>query len=108
MSAQELHQELPDDLCDLVTIYRTLDSFEKAELIRRCDFSDGIVRYEMVSLDHHHHHHHLVCTRCKKIKPVEIEKCPMNAFEKVAQQAGYTGIRHSLEVFGTCPSCQKN
>ncbi len=107
MSAHELHKDLPKNVCDLVTVYRTVESFEKAGILRRCDFSDGIVRHEIVPLGRHHHHH-LVCTSCKKVEPVEVEKCPMATFEKAAKLAGYIGIRHSLEVFGTCPSCQKS
>jgi Fur family ferric uptake transcriptional regulator len=106
MSAQELHEAVKGEGCDLVTVYRALEAFEKAEIVRRCDFADGVVRYEH-SDESGEHHHHLICTKCKKVTPLGGDECVLDSFEKSVQKLGYVSIRHSLEFFGTCPECQK-
>lgn len=53
--------------CDLVTIYRCLAKFEALGLISRCDFGDGVTRYELCSKNHHHHH--IICRMCKRAEP---------------------------------------
>ncbi len=103
-SAQDIFSRLTRESCDLVTIYRCLEAFEKAELVKRCDFSDGIVRYEMNNPDHHHHH--LICTECQSVEQIELDACPMEKFERTARTRGYSSIRHSVELFGICPKCQ--
>ncbi len=104
-SAQDIFARLTRESLDLVTIYRCLEAFEKAELVRRCDFSDGIVRYELHNPDHHHHH--LICTECQSVEQIELDACPMEKFERTARARGYSAIRHSVELFGICPKCAK-
>ena len=104
-SAEELQKKYIKKKCDLVTVYRTLTSLEEAHIIRRCEFGDGIARYELVDLHDEHHHHHLICRSCKKVEVIdacELEKT-VNA---LAKKMGFTDISHLLEFFGLCPNCQ--
>ncbi|HEX5740598.1 MAG TPA: Fur family transcriptional regulator [Pilimelia sp.] len=102
-SAQELHAMLRarGERVGLTTVYRTLQGLADAgevdvmqlpgaeQLYRRC--SDG-------------HHHHLVCRQCGRT--VEVAGPTVERWaEKVAQQHGYREVSHTLEIFGTCPSC---
>jgi Fur family transcriptional regulator, ferric uptake regulator len=102
-TATELHERLPAGECDLVTVYRTLESMEALELVRRCDFGDGSWRYEFNHAEHHHHH--IICRNCRSVEVLEL--CVAETLESVARQLGYAQVSHTLEVFGICPACQK-
>lgn len=89
--------------CDLVTIYRSLAQFEEIGLVRRCDFGDGIARYEFS--DEHGHHHHIICRKCHRVDNVE-DDCLLDSIDKAVAKRGYSKVTHSLEFFGVCPSCR--
>ncbi|HEX5036893.1 MAG TPA: Fur family transcriptional regulator [bacterium] len=89
--------------CDPVTVYRCLSQFEKANLVRRCDFGDGVARYEFRHEDEHHHH--VICRKCSKVKNFD-DDCLIDALEEVVKKMGYKDVTHSLEFFGTCASCR--
>ncbi|MEJ3746582.1 transcriptional repressor [Actinomycetes bacterium KLBMP 9797] len=102
-SAQELHAMLRDrgERVGLTTVYRTLQGLADSgevdvmrppggeHLYRRC--SEG-------------HHHHLVCRSCGRT--VEVEGPTVETWaDKVAAKHGYVEVSHTLEIFGTCPTC---
>jgi Fe2+ or Zn2+ uptake regulation protein len=103
-STQEIRSLIGRAACDPVTIYRVLENFEKARIVRRCDFSDGVGRYELAAGDKHHHH--LVCTGCRRVEDLDITDCPTQKLERSARARGYAEVDHSLEIFGLCPRCQ--
>jgi Fur family ferric uptake transcriptional regulator len=103
-NAEEIHELITRNLCDLATVYRCLGSLEKAALIRRCDFGDGVGRYELNATGTHHHHHHVICRRCKKVEV--LEDCEMPDLNKIPKKLGYSEISHSLEFFGVCRKCK--
>lgn len=92
------------NVCDPVTIYRTLPVFEELGIIEKCDFSDEMAQYE-VSLGHKkgHHHHHIVCKSCRKVESLEF--CIVEGQEQILKKLGYTGLTHRLEFTGKCPDC---
>jgi Fur family ferric uptake transcriptional regulator len=103
--AEDLHDKYLKRDCDLATVYRTLTSLEQAKVIKRCDFGDGVARYELLDHEGNHHHHHLVCTGCKKIEVVD--HCDVDhSIDRFAKKRGFKEISHSLEFFGVCPECQ--
>lgn len=86
---------------DTVTIYRTLDTFLDAGLVRRIEFQEGKFRYELANREHHHH---VVCTACGKI--MDIDDCIDEVTEqRIAAQTKFSIQSHSLEFFGLCPNC---
>lgn len=101
-SAESIHRKVKSDL---VTVYRTLETFVGAGLAREVRFKDDVVRYELAEK---RHHHHLVCTSCDRID--ELPYCDVAAIEKQALRASKNFVRvheHALEFFGTCASCAK-
>ena len=103
--AEDLHEKYLKTECDLATVYRTLASLEQAKVINRCDFGDGVARYELLDLESPHHHHHLICTGCKKVEV--IDHCEIEpSVERFAKKRGFKEISHRLEFFGLCPKCQ--
>jgi Fur family ferric uptake transcriptional regulator len=104
-SAEDIHSKFAKKSFDLATVYRNLISLEEAKIIRRCEFGDGIARYELVGPEADHHHHHLVCKDCKKVEVIDL--CEMEeTINRLAKKKGYKQVSHILEFFGTCPNCQ--
>jgi Fe2+ or Zn2+ uptake regulation protein len=100
-SAEEVHRGIGGKGGDLVTVYRALAAFEELNLVRRCDFGDGVYRYEFNTGEHHHHH--VVCRRCGRVETLDF--CVADGLERIARRMGYTDVTHTLEVFGTCAAC---
>jgi Fur family ferric uptake transcriptional regulator len=102
-SIEQLHKELTNDSCDLVTVYRCLAVFEELGLVRRCFFHNGTSLYE-ISLNAPRHHH-VVCKACGKVERLDISLA--DDVECMLRERGYDQVTHMLEFFGLCPDCQK-
>jgi len=88
--------------CDLVTIYRVIETFVKNEMVTQVDFQDGKYRYEIAG----DHHHHLVCNQCGNIQDIH-EPCMAIDPAFIQKMHGFTITRHQLEFFGLCKKCTK-
>lgn len=105
LSNKEIFEALGDGGCDLATVYRSVHMLEGMGLVTRCDFGDGVARFEVVREGPSGHHHHLVCTSCAAI--IELDGCLANSWqEKIAKESGFARVTHRLEFFGLCPRCQ--
>jgi Fur family ferric uptake transcriptional regulator len=103
LTNREIHAALRGSGCDLATIYRTMHTLLGMGVVQRCDFGDGVARFELATGDAHHHH--LVCRACAMV--VEVNDCfPAQLEETIAQRHGFVAISHRLEFFGVCPRCQ--
>jgi len=105
MTAQEMHKKLGKNKIDLVTLYRTLASFEKSQLVKRVNLQKEAVYYEF----NNDHHHHIVCTDCGTMEDFEL--CEMDRLTKkiVAQASNFKSLKeHALELFGICNVCAKS
>jgi Fur family ferric uptake transcriptional regulator len=107
LTAQELHDELRrrDQAIGLTTVYRHLrrlaDSGDADVVVR----PDGEASYRLCGAGRsdqpHGHHHHLVCRVCGH--SVEVEGPEVEAWaERVADDAGFTDITHTVEIIGVC------
>ena len=61
LSAAEVHAELPD--IDLATIYRNLEHFTEAKLIKKLQLGSAEARFEYQAKPHHH----AVCSECERV-----------------------------------------
>ena len=102
VSAEELHRDVRS--IDLVTVYRTLQRFLDASLVRAVRFKDTTVRYELAKDTHHHH---LQCTRCGIVDELPDCGLPLNRLALKRTKKFAAIEEHSLEFFGTCVSCAK-
>jgi Fur family ferric uptake transcriptional regulator len=89
---------------DRATIFRSLDLLADLGLVERLDLPTG--EHAFVTCEPAHHHH-IVCSSCGRSTPVED-----HGLERVAaaigRSTGYRVDTHRLELFGTCPSCQRS
>ena len=105
-SAQELHALLRDggDRVGLATVYRNLQAMAADGEIDMLRTDEGEAVYRACSTGHHHH---LVCRVCGRT--VEVEGPTVEAWAtRVSAEHGFTDVRHTLEIFGTCASCSRH
>ncbi|MBE6484357.1 MAG: transcriptional repressor [Actinomycetaceae bacterium] len=103
ISAQELHGRLASAGygIGLATVYRTLQSLADRGVL-------DVLRRDNETLYRHcaseEHHHHLVCRQCGAT--VEVSGADVEAWAvRVATEAGFTNISHTLELDGICRDC---
>ena len=85
------------------TVYRTLKLLTEIGLALERQFSHGATRYEAAD---DQHHDHLICASCGKI--VEFAEPAIEKLqEEVAARLGYRLTHHRMELYGVCPSCQR-
>jgi Fur family ferric uptake transcriptional regulator len=103
-SAQAQHDVLRHDGASvgLTTVYRHLQALADAGEVDVLRTDEGESVYRACEGDDHHHH--LVCRSCGAT--VEVTGPAVEAWaEAIAAEHGYRDVSHTLEVFGTCPSC---
>jgi Fur family ferric uptake transcriptional regulator len=101
----EIFQNVGKEDVDLTTVYRTVTALEKIGILVRCEFGDGVARFEFPgNIDMSEHHHHVICRRCKKVTALEL--CLSDKWKKTLAQMGYTELSHTLEFFGVCQACE--
>jgi Fur family ferric uptake transcriptional regulator len=102
-SAQDLHAMLRarGERVGLTTVYRTLQGLADSGEIDVMRPPGGEHLYRRCSEGHHHH---LVCRVCGRT--VEVAGPAVESWaERVAAQHRYSDVSHTLEIFGTCPTC---
>jgi Fur family ferric uptake transcriptional regulator len=103
-SAQDIHAELRrrGEHIGLTTVYRHLQVLSEDGGIDtiRDESGETLYRRCQTSL----HHHHVTCRTCGR--SVEVEGRAIERWaERVAAEAGFVDIDHTVEIFGRCPDC---
>ena len=90
------------------SVYRNLDVLERSGVVNRITAGGDHAYFEFAEplLSHHHH---LVCVDCGSIEDVflddELEASVDQSLAEVASRAGFTPLRHSLDLHGRCAGC---
>ncbi len=85
------------------SLFRTLKLMTDIGVMQRIHGIDECHRY-IISPDSHAHR--VVCTRCGSI--ADFAECGLDTMiVQLEHQTGYKIVDHLLELFGTCPRCQK-
>lgn len=106
-SAQDVFAALRQggEAVGLSTVYRHLQALADEGDVDVIHTPDGETTYRYCGDANRRHHHHLVCRVCGRAEEIEgraVERWAAN----VAEQAGYIDIDHTVELFGTCATCQ--
>jgi Fur family ferric uptake transcriptional regulator len=103
-SAQEIHAELrrKGEHVGLTTVYRHLQVLSEQGSVDTIRDASGETLYRQCGTSVHHHH--LTCRNCGRSMEVEGRAVERWA-EKVAAEAGFTDVGHTVELFGLCPQC---
>jgi Fur family ferric uptake transcriptional regulator len=101
-SAQEIHAELRrrGENVGLTTVYRHLQVLSENGGVDTIRDPSGEILYRQCATQVHHHH--LTCRVCGR--SVEVEGRAVEQWAgKVAAEAGFTDVDHTVELFGLCP-----
>lgn len=104
-SAQEIHAAMHarGESIGLATVYRALQSLVdsgRADVLRS-DGGEAVYRHCSGT-----HHHHLICRDCGRT--VEVQGPAVERWaDRMADEHGFTDVRHTVELFGTCSGCRE-
>ena len=108
LTAEEVYNEIKKEHKEsnigIATVYRALSFLEEVDLITSITFGTDGKKYESNSKSHHDH---LICTECGKIIEFiddEIEKRQ----DKIAKKNKFKITSHSMQLYGTCETCQES
>jgi Fur family ferric uptake transcriptional regulator len=105
LSVKEIVEKLAREKIDQVTVYRMVEAFTHAGIVREVNLRNESPRYE---LEDEHDHHHIVCTSCDKVEDFvdstheSIEKHVLAKSKSFKQITG-----HSFDLYGLCKTCAK-
>lgn len=105
-SAQDIHAELRrrGERVGLTTVYRHLQVLSEDGAVDALRDESGETLYRRCGTSAHHHH--VTCRSCGR--SVEVEGRAIERWaERVAAEAGFTDIDHTVEIFGRCPDCTR-
>jgi Fur family transcriptional regulator, ferric uptake regulator len=102
VSIEQIHGELSDKSCDLVTVYRCLAAFEEIGLVRRSFFHNGTSLYQMG--DGKQNAYHVVSKDTGEIRPLDADaskdlSTAIDRVENILKSQGYTEVSHIVEFF---------
>lgn len=105
LSAEDLYNLLKKHFPKIgfSTVYRTLKLLAASGLAKEVDLGDGKSRFEHTY--NHEHHDHLICIKCGQcIETMDPEIEHLQ--DKLAENWGFTPLRHKLEIYGLCKKCK--
>jgi len=88
----------------MTTVYRQLKLLADSGVLDVVNRPDGEAGYRLcgpTAAEANGHHHHLVCQVCGYTVEVEGPEVEQWA-DRVASDAGFTNVTHTLEIFGDC------
>ena len=101
LTAEDIYSCLKDKNINLSTVYRTLNTFEEAHIVKKEINHNKENIFSIEGEDSHI----LVCVKCHKA--VKLDDCPYHeANEKLEKETGYHIHDHNTEIYGICPDCQ--
>ncbi len=109
-SIEQIHGDLAQDSCDLVTVYRCLAAFEDIGLVRRSFYHNGTSLYA-INLGESNTGYHFVCKESNQVEAIdaettaELRRCVLQV-EDLLRAKGYTEVTHMVEFFGKAPQAQ--
>ncbi len=90
------------------SVYRNLDVLERSEVVNRITSNNDFAYFEFAEplLSHHHH---LICVDCGVVEDIrldaDVEELVDKRLTAAASSAGFTPLRHSLDLHGYCGDC---
>lgn len=106
LSSEDVHEIISKKNPELgiATVYRTLQLFEKLNIVYKINFDDGLSRYELNLGTENHQHHHLICIKCGKVKEVKMDL--LEALEdQIEKEGNFKIVDHNVKFYGYCEDC---
>lgn len=95
-----------DEETNMVTIYRTIETFVSKGIVHRVDFGENAAYYELH--DAKHNHNYITCTECKRHDVIENMTNNDVDPEIKSHLPHYDAVTYqSVEYFGVCLACKE-
>ena len=93
---------------DVVTVYRTLNTFTRKKLVHRIQAEDRSWRYALgtPTIKTDHRHPHFVCERCQTVECLSGAQIPSGLPKSMGVKSAYAISYSEVVVHGVCPRCQ--
>lgn len=103
-TAEDVYKEvsLTNPSISLATVYKTLDSFVKNDLVTELHIVNEHSNYDA----HTHPHAHMICTQCQKIFDFSGDALASLA-ENAEKESEFDIKSIHLTFYGICPNCKK-
>jgi Fur family ferric uptake transcriptional regulator len=107
LGAVEVLEKLPPHT-DAVTVYRTLNTFTRKNVLHRVRGEDRVWRYALGDPQEKaaHQHPHFVCESCGKVECLKEAEIPSDFVRSLAVQKNYAIRYPEVVLHGVCPKCQ--
>lgn len=93
---------------DVVTVYRTLNTFTRKKLVHRIQAEDRSWRYALgastIKMDHRHPH--FVCEKCQNVECLSGAEIPKTLPRAMGVKSAYSISYSEVVLHGVCPRCQ--
>lgn len=96
-----LHDEYPT--MSLATIYKTLDTLVKHNLIQQLNIGEDSYRYDADTRSHPH----IKCTSCHKVMDMQHIESIAQLRNEVSEASQFDLSHEQLYFYGICPECKK-
>lgn len=97
---QRVRRQLP--LVPLGTVYKTIESLERAGLVTEVSLAGNAKRYDA----NREPHHHLVCTRCHRV--TDFTDRMLDTIRTPARVRGFRPTEVKVQILGVCSKCQRS
>jgi len=102
-SIEQIHQQLADGACDLVTVYRCLAAFEQIGIVRRSFFHNGTSLYAITLGETNSYH--VIAKDTNRVEEIDAEttaelRRAVSDIEEKLKARGYREVSHVVEFFG--------
>lgn len=105
-SIEQIHGDLSNSACDLVTVYRCLAAFQEVGLVRLCYFHNGTSLYQ-INLENESPYH-VVSKENNEVEELDAENSAelrtlLARIEESLKARGYTEVSHMVQFFAQKP-----
>lgn len=107
LDVPEILSKLPPST-DMVTVYRTLNTFLRKKLVHRVRGEDRSWRYALGEGKRgaSHQHPHFACDACGKVECLTATSIPANFVRSLGVGRRYAVAYSEVVLHGTCPKCR--
>lgn len=105
-SIEQIHNDLANSACDLVTVYRCLAAFQEVGLVRLCYFHNGTSLYQ-INIENESPYH-IVSKETNEVEQLDQEssaelRAVLGRIQESLRARGYTEVSHMVQFFAQKP-----
>lgn len=105
-SIEQIHGDLANSACDLVTVYRCLAAFQEVGLVRLCYFHNGTSLYQ-INLENESPYH-VVSKETNEVEELDTEnatelRAVIERIQESLKARGYSDVSHMVQFFAQKP-----